>query len=317
MGRAILDIAREAAERYATAPKPAALFTGNDRIARILRIAASDVTRDILRKSRFTGLSEFHSQWVFEAKPGISSYSLPPDYLRMIPDSEQRNGWPLGLIGPASPQTWANWVAGAITTTAPMGWRIKNNVLFLHPMPEAKELLVIEYISRYPVVADITPADFDNTVIPAQVALPLVPRDGYLDPTYRDLRQAQWDEDGGTTPQDPNDGYEIGLWGNPFYDELSRIAPTESTVLAQVRKDAYSDDMDRPAFEDDHILSLGMTFHLRRALGMPYDEVAAEYEEETMVKLGEDAGGSRNFRLGGEGSGTDCWPLGNGQWLVT
>ena len=49
MARSILEIAQEAAERDKTAPAPAQLFGTNDRVARILRVAAKDTMRDLMR----------------------------------------------------------------------------------------------------------------------------------------------------------------------------------------------------------------------------------------------------------------------------
>lgn len=108
MARSILAIAKEAAERDSTAPAPTALFGSNTKVAKTLLVAATDTMREYMRRSGHTGLSEFHSTWVFALQPGRFAYPLPPDYLRMIPNTEHRGGWPLGLVGPASAETWAS-----------------------------------------------------------------------------------------------------------------------------------------------------------------------------------------------------------------
>lgn len=315
MNRTILEIAQEAAERDATAPAPSKMFGTNDRIARILRQAAKDTLREYLRISGWQGLSEFHSTWVFALLPGRYAYPLPPDFLRVIPRTEQRNGWPMGLVGPASPQVWAAWLYGGSAVSAPMGWRIKNNVLWIEPTPKTAELVVIEYISRYPVVSEIRTGDFDLTLDPPQTYAPVVPRDGHLSLPNSDLVTVTNPTDAkyGTGP-----GYGEGTWPAEPSEVLRRLNPLSAVApLPEVRRPDFADDLDRPTFDDDYALSLGMTFRLRRALGLPFIEHAAEYEEEINMKAATDAGGAKDFRLGrGESGLGGQVPLGDGRWLV-
>lgn len=317
MSRTILDIAQEAAERDATAPAPPKLFGTNDRIARILRGAAKDTVREYLRASNWQGLSEFQSTWVFGLQAGKFAYQMPPDYLRMIPNTEHREGWPLGLVGPASPQAWADWLFGTATVVAPMGWRIRNSVLWIEPPPAKAELVAIEYISRYPVVSEIRQGDFNLSLDPPQTYAPIVPRDGHLS-----LRDASL-----VTKDDPDDaeyltgpGYDAGEWPSDPMEILRRLNPMSAEApLPEVRRPEFTADTDRPAFDDDYMLSLGMTFRLRRALGLPYAEHAAEYEDQMEMTASSDAGGQRAFSLNGNGSYGDAEqvPLGNGRWLIS
>lgn len=314
MNRTILEIAQEAAERDATAPAPSKLFETNDRIARILRQAAKDTLREYLRSSGWQGLSEFQSTWVFALQPGRYAYPLPPDFLRIIPRTEQRNGWPLGLVGPASPQAWAAWVFGGSAVAAPMGWRIRNNVLWIEPTPQKAELVAIEYISRYPVVSEIRDSDFDMTLDPPQTFAPIVPRDGHLSLRDDSLVGASDPDD---AEYDIPPGYDVGQWGTEPMEALRRLNPLSAAApLPEVRRPEFEADTDRPAFDDDYLLSLGLTFRLRRSLGLPYAEQAAEYEEEMAMKSATDAGGAKSFRLGDECGFGGQVPLGGGRWLV-
>ena len=316
MGRTILEIAKEAAEREATAPAPATLFGDNNRIAKILRGAAKDTMREYLRASRWEGQSEFHSQWVFSLIPGRFAYPLPPDFLRMIPNTEQRGGWPMGLIGPATPEVWARWMSGAAAVTAPMGWRIKNNVLFLEPTPQHSEMVMIEYITRYPVVSEIKTGDYDLTSqVPVTIA-PIVPRDGWIEPGTQVPIPSAPDDFSYDTGD--GQGFDQGLWVSEPSEILKRLNPNSIVrPLPEVRRPEFEHDDDRPAFEDDYLLSLGMTWRLQRALTLPYAELAAEYEAEMANKLAEDAGGARDFRIGRDRYGCDVLPLGGGTWLVS
>lgn len=335
MGRTILEIAREAAEREATAPAPVTLFGDNNRVARILRQAAHDTLREYLRSSRSEGLSEFHSQWVFSLQPGRFAYALPPDYLRMIPNTEQRGGWPMGMIGPASPVTWARWLSGAAAVTAPMGWRIKNSVLFVEPTPEKAELVIIEYISRYPVVSPIKSGDYDLTSQVPITNAPVVARDGWIEPgavvsenppAWWSISAQQGEVLACASPapgaflydEGEGKGWDEGVWVLEPAEMLKRINPLSGVrPLPEVRRPGFTADDDRPAFDDDYLLSLGMTWRLQRALTLPYAELAAEYEAELGVRLSEDAGGARGFRLGQRGNEHGALPLGDGRWLVS
>ena len=316
-GRTILEIAKEAAARDATAPQPATLFGNQDRIARVLRTAATDVLRDYLRRTRWVGLSDFHSSWVFAFQPGRYAYPLPPDYLRMIPGTEMRGGWSLGLIGPATPQAWANWLYGVGTNTASHGWRIKNNAIWIDPTPTTEELVVIEYISRYPVVSEIRTGDYNLATDPLQTNAPIVPRDGWLDLENVENLMPTGGEGVGRYGILP--GWGEAVWGAEPEELLKRLLPTSSVdPLPEVRRPEFTEDTDKPVFEDDHLLSLGMTWHLQRALGKPYAERADEYETELAVKVAEDAGGARSFRFGcDEHSEQGVVPLGDGRWLVS
>lgn len=314
MARSILEIAQEAAERDNTAPAPTTLFGSNTKVAKLLRVAAKDTMREFLQRSGHSGLSEFHSTWVFSLQPGRYAYPLPPDFLRMIPNTEHRGGWPLGLVGPASPQVWASWIFGGAVTAVEMGWRVRNNAIFFEPTPAAAELVAIEYISRYPVVSRLAEGDFDFTLTPPAAVAPFVPRDGHLDLSGLSITQ----EVDGQAVYDGQPGWDVGVFGQEVSEVLRQINPSSDRApYPQVRRPEFTADTDTPAFEDDYLLSLGMTFRLRRGLGLDYAEAAAEYEMELAQKLDHDAGGARAIRLGCDGPGWDTYPVGGGKWLVT
>lgn len=313
MARTILEIAQEASERETTAPTPSTLFGSNDRIAKILRIAMKDTMRDIMRRTSWLGLSDLHSTWVMVLEPGKFSYELPPDFLRMIENTENRGGWPMGLIGPVTPEVWASWLSGASAIVAPMGWRIRNGAIWFEPTPASAELVTIEYISSYPVVSTIQPGDYDTSIPPNAVS-PVVPRDGFID---ADASEIVYDATGtefayGTAP-----GWDAAVWTAELSDILKRINPLSIVAPApQVRRPEFTADTDMPAFEDDYVLSLGMTMRLRRALGLPYSAQLDEYEAEIESRAFDDAGGVRAFRIGATDEECDVLPLGGGKWLV-
>lgn len=315
MARTILEIAVEAAERDATAPAPSSLFdSSNNRVSKILRIAAGDTMRDVLTRTGWLGISELHSTWAFATYPGRYAYPLPPDFLRAIPNTEHRGGWPMGLVGPASPQTWAHWLFGGAATPVQMGWRIRNNALWIEPVPSAYELITIDYVSRFPVASLLAPGDYDFTASPPTCNAPFVPRDGHLDLATLSITE----DPEGEAEYEAGPGWDVAVFGEETFEALRRISPLSGvTPLPQVRRPSFTADTDKPAFEDDHLLSLGMTFRARRALGKDYAEIAAEYEAEIEMKLGSDAGGAREIRLGCGDDVPQAVPLGGGRWMVS
>ena len=87
--------------------------------------------------------------------------------------------------------------------------------------------------------------------------------------------------------------------------------------LPQVRRPEFEADTDLPAFDDDYLLSLGLTFRLRRGLGLAYAEAAAEYEAEMEMKAATDAATNVGFRLGGNNTDPGVLPLGGERWLLS
>jgi hypothetical protein len=274
MARTILAIAQEAMDRDNTGPQPTTLFGTNNRDARILRAALKDTMRDIMRNSEWRGLSELTSTWVLALQPGVFAYPLPPDFLRLIPNTEFRNGWPMGLIGPATPQVWSNWLRGGGVSPTSMGWRIQNNVLHIHPVPTAAELVTLEYISRFLVVADVADGDYDGEVPPSPVA-GVVPREGHIEGNASEIL---YNATGNEFAYETDPGYDAAEWAVELYDTLERINPfSQLTPRPQVRREEFTTDSDYPAINDDYLLSLGMTWRYRHAMGKEHAQQKGDY----------------------------------------
>lgn len=313
MSRTIKELAIEVCDRV-TVNSPDEIFGTNDRIARILRVAIKDTLRDIMRDAMRNGVSGFQSQWIFATKPGVYAYKMPPDLYKIIAGTEQRSRWPLGIIGPVNPQSWSNWISGAQYTTVPMGWRIKNNLIHFEPTPTNEEIVVIEYLSSYTVARDATDDDLAPVGGYLQPIAPLVPREGYLSDNAYDAI------DTGTHSQWGAATWGASVWGQTPARAARRIqAGTAETNFPayQVRAENFTKDTDRCAIDDDHIVSLGMTWRLRKGLSMPYAEAHLEYEREKGVFLSNDASVGRVINFSDYGPSHEINPLGDGQWLAT
>jgi len=308
--RTIKELATEVCDRV-TVNTPETIFGTNDRIARILRTAAKDTLRDIMRSAMKNGVSGFQSQWVFATKPGVYAYRMPPDLYKLIAGTEQRSRWPLGILGPVDPQTWSNWVAGIRTTSVPMAWRIKNNLIHFEPTPVREEIVVIEYLSRYPVVRAATDDDLEIVDGRLTPVAPLVPRDGYLGDDALNAVERDSSSKWGAAE------WGTALWGKTATAQLGRIPVKSSKFPAfQVREENFAHDDDICAMDDDHALSLGMTWRLRKGLSMRYAEELNEYETEKEIFLAQDASRARNIGFGNGNYGADVVPLGDGNWSV-
>lgn len=313
MARTIKDIAIEVCDR-ATVNAPDTLFETNDRIARILRVAAKDTLRDIMKSAMKNGLSGFQSQWVFATKPNIYAYRLPPDFYKMLPGTEQRQRWPLGILGPVTPQTWSNWVSGLQYTAVPMGWRIKNNLIHFEPPPTDAEIVVIEYLSRYMVARNATDDDLAPVDGYLQPIAPLIPREGYIADGALDAVDISGNSVWGS------ETWGTSVWGETPAEQLRRIPASSSSTdfpAYQVRAEDFTSDTDTCALDDDHVVSLGMTWRLRKGLSMPYAEAYDEYEREKDVFLANDASRGRTFGFGECGPVDDIAPLGDGRWMLS
>lgn len=314
MSRTLLEIAHEAMDRDNTGSRPTTLFGTNDREARIIRQAAKDTMRDIMRSSSWRGLSELTSTWVLALKAGTFAYPLPPDYLRTVQNTEHRNGWPLGLIGPATPQCWAAWMSNGVTVPTSMSFRIRNDILMIHPTPAADELVTMEYISSWLVVADVQAGDYDGETPPNPRA-GVVPRDGHMEGNVSELVYQGTEND---FAYEVEPGYDAAAWSLELYEILARINPmSQIAPRPQVRKPEFSADTDMPALRDDYLLSLGITWRYRNALGKEHSEQKNGYYAELEMKQAADAGGVQNIPLGRSRHEVGTLPLGNGKWLVT
>ncbi len=316
MAQTILQLAQDVCDRE-TVKAPRTLFNTNDKIARILRMAAQDTVRDMMRSAHRNGLSGFKAQWVFAVRPQIYSYQLPPDYYRMIDGTEQRDRWPLGILGPVAPQTWSNWIAGLGFTAVPMGWRIDNNMIHIEPVPQQEEAIVIEYMSKYAVVRDAVDTDLEPVNGYLQPKLPLVPREGYTAPDGLPA------VDPGAAPEWGTATWGTSIWGETGEYQMRRVpastADAEVTRFPQyqVRAERFTSDLDKSAFEDDHVLSLGMTWRLLKAMRRPYGEAKDEFEREKNVFLADDASKGRSIVFGDVTVHNEIEPLGDGRWILS
>ena len=318
MPRTILQIAQEAAER-AILPAPSVLFGSNDRISRILRVAAIDTMREIMDAADRNGLSDFASTWVFELEPDKFLYDLPPDYQGVIPGTEHRNNWPVGLLGPVGPIGWSNWLNNVTVPTTPYGWRIRGNKLAIEPIPTARELIQIDYKSRYAVKVALSDMLAANKIGDNFPRLPFIPMEGHIKYASSsawgsgEWGVAKWGD------FDPASGGTLQDFMTGLRRELADGSLGWTTQTGPyARKEFFDADTDLPAFDDDHVLSLGMTWRLEKGMSKDYADNMDRYYRRLQVQLADDAGGGRDISLEKSRGTLEQVPLdNNGNWVVS
>jgi len=317
--RTILEICQDAAERAGLAA-PGKIFGSNDKRARRLRVAATDTMREMSRFGDSEGWSDLRSEWIFTITPGNFSYPLPQDFLRIVPGTMQRENWPLGVLGPTNPITWALWRNGVTRPYSPYGWRVANGRLFLEPPGETNEILRWEYQSKYLVVRDATLADYIQMPSPDEQSfyipkVGIVPIEGELSVPPSHITEVSGKSYTG--------GWEVGTWENDKWDGLlglyygcfRREAPLQNS---RVRAPNFTADTDRPAFSCEDVISLGITWRVLRSLNKPYAEEMREFMEAMRFCRAVDGAGPSEIKLGDYHEGREAYPLVNGdKWVIS
>lgn len=314
MPKTILKIAQGVCDRE-TVNAPETLFGTNDRHARVLRKAASDTVHEIMDRATAIGVSGLAAQWAFATRPGIYCYRLPPDFYREIPNTEFRQQWSLGVYGPVGPEAWNLWLSGSEATALPMSWRIRNNLIWIEPVPTEAEVVVIDYLSNFMVTRDATASDMevrDGYQLPKAG---LVPRDGYVTEETLALVQTT------TTAVWGAAVWGGSVWGTTAEAELRRIPGASDTYDGfppfQVRQEDFQADTDVCALGDDHLLSLGMSYRLRRSLSMSFTVRRDEYLRRMDTFLSRTNGAAKPIALDRSPSQAELMPLGNGRWRIS
>ncbi len=275
----------EHAAEAAGMPVPKVIYGSNDRLSRTLRSVARASVRDILASMPSGGYSDQISTWVFRTQPGEASYPLPPDFYDMIPGTQFRDTWPVGLLGPTPSWMWARWRAGFSVPSYPFSWRVLRNRMYLEPIPAAQEVVTVEYLSKFPVIKQVT--GWDNQLwdgAPGDHAkAPYVTHEGHLAVTATDLGLTSAEFDAKFRLLTPPNGWDASsdLNGDGYPD-------------AFVRKEGLTEDTDIVSFDHDLFLS-SLIWRLRREVRKPYAEEKLDFERIRSSTAAIDNGGLRDI----------------------
>jgi hypothetical protein len=130
--------------------RPTAIVSSTDVQIRQLLALMNRTGESLMTEFPWQRLIKEHT---FSTVNGTETYSLPSDYDRVINQTEydRTNHWELS--GPHSPQDW-QYLKGGIVSTGPRSrFRIRNNLIYVHPVPTAAYTFAFEYVSRNWVLA--------------------------------------------------------------------------------------------------------------------------------------------------------------------
>jgi hypothetical protein len=147
---------------------PSAIVSNTDTLAKQLLAWANKEAR-ILAKRDWQAITAEHT---ITTAASTETYALPTNYARYVSDTfwDATNYWP--MRGSIAPQHWQALKRGLVSSSIRKEFRVRGNLVYIFPTPDAIETLIGEYITNKPVVSSaavaktIFTADDDTTLIP-------------------------------------------------------------------------------------------------------------------------------------------------------
>ena len=128
---------------------PTAITSSQDQTVVQLFRLCNRVGMDLVREYPWRRLV---TEYTFPTVASTSTYDLPTDFDRMVPDShyDRTNDWQ--NLGPESSQGW-QWLNTGLSTVTQLRWRLYLNQIKFYSTPTAVYTMAYEYVSRYWVLA--------------------------------------------------------------------------------------------------------------------------------------------------------------------
>jgi hypothetical protein len=130
--------------------RPAAVASSTDPQVRQLLALMNRVGEELMTEFPWQRLIR---EYTFSTVASQETYPLASDHDRLINQTEwdRTNHWPLS--GPTSPQGWQVLKSGIVSTGPRSRFRIKNNLIYVDPIPSDAREVAFEYISNKWVLA--------------------------------------------------------------------------------------------------------------------------------------------------------------------
>lgn len=124
--------------------RPTAVASSQDAQVRQLLALLNRTGESLMSEFQWQRLIKEHT---FATVNGTETYALPSDYDRVINQThwDRTNDWP--LHGPISPQGWQVLKGGIVSAGPRLRFRIKNNLIYVDPVPSAAYTVAFEYVS--------------------------------------------------------------------------------------------------------------------------------------------------------------------------
>jgi hypothetical protein len=100
--------------------------------------------RELARRRHWSQLQSTHT---FSTTGGIDAYDLPDDYVGMANQTHWNRTTSQPLGGPVGPRDWQVLKSSTGASTITYTFRVKENYLYLHPVPSGTSSIAYEYRS--------------------------------------------------------------------------------------------------------------------------------------------------------------------------
>jgi len=155
----LLTIAQQVADEVGL-PRPAALASATDQLARQMFALANAVLRD-LGKQDWLDLQETHT---FDTVATTSQYAVPAGYKRMVGDTAFNSDVHYAVRGALTAEQFRALENGSQLAVGRFRFRLTNGYINIQPTPQTAETLTFLYVTNYlaRTSADAPQALFEN-----------------------------------------------------------------------------------------------------------------------------------------------------------
>ncbi len=145
MARSLLQLCTEAIESLGPFAVPTTIISNDDPDAAILKWAAMQVGRELVREYSWQALM---TPTTFVTSNGVYQYSLPSDFQRFANDTFYNVSESEALDGPITTAPWAQLTRGITVSTVNYAFRVRGGYIELSPTPSSVQTIGYDYYSR-------------------------------------------------------------------------------------------------------------------------------------------------------------------------
>lgn len=146
MAKTLLQLCTEAIESLGPFNIPTTIFSNEDPDAAILKWAATQTGRELVRSYSWQALN---TAGTITTASGTATYALPADFRRFANNTFYNVTEARGLYGPLSPSSWAELTRGITLSTLNYSFRVAGNNVELSPTPSSVQTVGYDYYSKY------------------------------------------------------------------------------------------------------------------------------------------------------------------------
>lgn len=141
----LLSIIQDVADRIGLVRPPSVVGSADHQVRQLLALANQE-GREQARRHAWQGIT-FEKTFTTVAQE-IQTGAIPDDFDRFVPDTMFNRSRTRQLVGPMTPQEWAEY-KGSASTVVFDAFRVRGSALLYAPVPGAGETVAYEYVSKY------------------------------------------------------------------------------------------------------------------------------------------------------------------------